>query len=244
MSFNRDEFDRNLLRSIESQYSDQTLKNITKTFIELSSEFDYAYQFKWMGLPIIQLPEDILTTQEVIFKSRPDYIIDIGVAWGGGIMLSASVLEMIGNGHVIGIDKTLPEHVYHEIMNSTLSHRITLIRGDSTSNSVFSEVEKVIKKGSKVSLILDSNHEESHVYKELCLYSPFVNKGQYITVYATAIDNLSAPSHRERLWGKGNSPLTALNKFLDNTERFEQDDFFRKKCLCSFAPSSRIKCVK
>ena len=197
-----------------------------------------------MGFPIIQLPEDILTTQEIIFKSKPDFIIDIGIAWGGGIMLSASVLEMIGNGHVIGIDKTLPEHVYHEIMNSALSHRITLIRGDSTSDSVFSEVEKVIKKGSKVSLILDSNHEESHVYKELCLYSSFVNKGQYITVYATAIDNLSAPSHRDWLWGKGNSPLSALNKFLDNTGRFEQDDFFRKKCLCSFAPSSRIKCVE
>ena len=129
-------------------------------------------------------------------------------------------------------------------MNSELSHRITLIQGDSISEYVFSEVEKIIKKGSNVSLILDSNHEESHVYKELCLYSSLVNKGQYITVYATAIDDLSAPSHRDWVWGKGNSPLSALNKFLDNSERFEQDHFFQKKCLCSFAPSSRIKCVK
>ena len=151
MNFNRDEFNINVLKTIESQYADQKLKKIVKNFIELSSEYNYAYQFTWMGLPIIQLPEDILTTQEIIFRSKPDYIIDIGVAWGGGIMLDASVLESIGHGQVIGIDKSLPKHVYDEIMNSELSHRITLIQGDSISEYVFSEVEKIIKKGSNVS---------------------------------------------------------------------------------------------
>lgn len=243
MTFDRRDFEINLLDCIESQYENKPLQNAAKKFIQISSEFDYAYQFKWLGLPIIQLPEDIVTTQEIIFKSKPDYIIDVGVSWGGSVLLSASILEIIGNGHVIGIDQSLPDHVREEILNSNLSHRITLIQGDSISKHVLSEVQNIIQKGSRVSLILDSNHEAQHVFQELCLYSPFVTNGQYISVYATAIEYLTAPSHRRRSWGKGNGPLTGLRKFLTGTDRFVQDEYYEKKCLCSFAPSSRLRCI-
>lgn len=244
MTYNRDEFDNQVFSLVELQSKDLNLKSAAQRLLQLSSEYRYAYQFTWLGQPIIQLPEDIITTQEIIFKCKPDFIIDIGLSWGGGALLSATILEAIGGGHVIAIDKFIPNNIRDLITTSTLSHRITLLEADSLLGSTFTEVTEKIPSGSRVSLILDSNHEHNHVYRELTLYSPLVCKDQYISVYATAIEELNPASYQNWSWGKNNSPLSALKAFLQVNERFEINSFYEKKNLFSFAPSARLKCIR
>ncbi len=196
-------------------------------------------------MPIIQLPQDILITQEIIWQCKPDLIIETGIAWGGSVVLHAALLELLGNGQIVAVDSALPAHVKAEIMKYPFSKRIHLIEGDSVDMATIEKIkERYVSPDKTVAAFLDSNHTHDHVLKELRAYGPLVTPGQYMTVYATAIENMPRSSYRKRAWGPGNSPLSAIEAYLGETNRFQVDSFLDMKPLCTFAPKGRLKCIR
>jgi len=220
--------------------NDDQLKDATLDFINLSNKYDYAYQRSWLGQPIIQLPEDIVAAQELIYEFKPDCIIETGISWGGSTLLYASILELIGNGVVIAIDKCIPDSIKEKLMGHSFSKRIKIVEGDITSSETIDKISKFSGEFFRVAAFLDTDHSHNHVLNELYNISPLISKGQFISVYATALEYINEPAHRKRLFGKGNNPLTAINEFLECSDEFELHGESNEKTLCSFAPSGRL----
>lgn len=239
--FDRQKFETEKADNIKTAYAKKDLHEASLNFITISDRLNYAYNWSWLNLPIIQMPEDIVLTQEIIWETKPDIIIETGIAWGGSVVLSASILELIGNGKVLAIDKVLPQHNIDEIMKYKFSNRIKLFEGSSTDSSIFESVSQLIKPTDKVLLLLDSNHTHEHVYDELNMWSQFVKPGGYIVVSDTVIEEIPEQTHRQRPWGKGNNPRTAIDKFLEENKNFTRDNIYNFKALNSFTRSGYIK---
>ena len=233
--------------------------------------FRYSYNFTWLGRPIIQYPQDVVAVQELIWRVRPDLIIETGVAHGGSLILSASILALLDycdaqeNGttlnpsrsgrRVIGIDIEIRPHNRTAIEEHPLSGEITLVEGSSTSAEVVSAVKKELKRDDRVMVILDSNHTHEHVLAELELYAPLVSADSYCIVFDTVIEHLPDGLFANRPWSRGNSPLTAVQRFLAKLEseviraadgkrlRFEVDSRIDAKLLISVAPSGYLRRV-
>lgn len=223
---------------------DTQLKQEGYALVNQSNLKKYAYVWNWMGLPVIQMPEDLMKVQEIIFETKPDVIIETGVAWGGSLLFYASVLKSLNNGKVIGIDITIPEHNRKIILDSVGGEFLTLIEGSSVSEEVFNRVQALIPEGAKVLLILDSHHTSDHVMAELELWSPLVTKGNYIVVCDTIVEFIEAPADRVRPWGKGDNPLTASRRFLASNNRFTIENEFNRKSLTSFHPEGFLLAIK
>lgn len=241
--FNRPEFDQERALLIGAIDQNAIFKKQGLEFVDTSNLLKYAYIWNWMGLPIIQMPEDLIKVQEIIFETKPDVIIETGVAWGGSLLFYASVLKSLGGGSVIGIDITIPEHNRRTIMNSVGSEMLTLIEGSSISEEIFEQVTSSINHDSKVLLILDSHHTHAHVLAELELWSPLVKNGSYIIVCDTIVEFISPPPDRVRDWAVGNNPSTALASFLSANSRFSADNEFNKKSINSFHPGGFIRAI-
>ncbi len=223
----------------------QGLATISKDWFLKSSDVSYSYNFDWLGLPIIQFPQDIVAMQEIIWKTNPDIIIETGVARGGSLILSASILHLLnGSGHVIGVDIDIRQHNREAIENHPLAHRISLIQGSSIDQNVIDQVKQFIKPGTRVMVILDSNHTHDHVLKELELYSSLVSKDCYLVVMDTVIDDMPEDYFPDRPWGKGDNPKTAVHEFLKKSDRFEIDTSIHNKLLITVAPDGYLKCTK
>lgn len=243
--FDREGFEQSKLRNARSQFDDENMRKLAMDFVIESDKHNYGYQWTWLGMPIIQLPPDIIATQEIIWQNKPDVIIETGIAWGGSIVFYASILQLLGKGRVIGVDVVLPEKNRQAIMKYDFSaERIELHQGSSTDSSIVEAIKSQIKPGEKVMVVLDSNHTHEHVLDELRIYGPLVSEGQYMVVADTVIEYL--PPHKERLrdWGPGNNPLSALKQYLTETDRFEIDLDIDAKVLTSFTPSGYLKCLK
>ncbi|MFZ8805784.1 MAG: cephalosporin hydroxylase family protein, partial [Candidatus Calescibacterium sp.] len=167
---------------------DKKLKNLALKFLIYSRKYKYSYNFDWLGRPFIQVPQDILALQEIIWKTKPDLIIETGIAHGGGLIFYASMLELISEGEVIGIDVEIRPHNRKEIEKHPLSKRIIMFEGSSTDDKIVKEVEKIVKRHKKVMVCLDSLHTHEHVLNELNIYSKFVSKGNYLVVFDTIIE--------------------------------------------------------
>lgn len=242
--FIREEFDKEKDSLIRNLGKNADLKNQALDFVNVSNKVKYAYVWNWLGLPIIQMPEDVVKVQEIIFESKPDFIVETGVAWGGSILLSASILKIVNpSGRVIGIDVTIPSHNAEKILNSPLSEMIELIEGSSVDNEVVSKVKNMVGSNSKVLLILDSHHTEDHVLQELDLWSELIQKDNYIIVCDTIVEFIEAPVDRPRSWSKGNNPLTGLSKFLKKNKRFELSKTYNDKALITFHPNGVLKAI-
>ena len=224
-------------------YKDEKLISSVRTFIERTTHYLYTYNFSWLGRPIIQFPQDMVAVQEIIWDVKPDFVIETGVAHGGGLMLYATVLEIIGKGKVIGIDIDIRKHNFREIVSHPLSHRIVLIEGSSVDMEVFDKVREVCM-GRRNIVILDSLHTHEHVLKELELYSQLVRKGGYIIVFDTIIEFLPDNLFRGKPWGRGNNPKTAVDEFLRKNKRFKVDRHIEKKLLITTCPGGYLRCVK
>ena len=165
-------------------------------------------------MPIIQLPADIMATQEVIWATNPDVIIETGVARGGSVLFMASLLKLIGKGKVIGIDIDIRAHNRDSIERHPMAKRVTLIEGPSTDPATVEKVRAEMPAGAAVMVILDSDHSRDHVLAELRSYGPMVTKGCYLVVADTILGHFDAdqtPHNRSKLWLKGNEPLSALS---------------------------------
>lgn len=231
-------------RLIDQMKSDSDLLDLSrKAFIQMC-KYEYSYHFKWLGRPIIQFPQDIIAVQEVIWRVKPDLIIETGVARGGSLILSASILELIGGqGKVIGIDIDIREHNRAAIEQHPLSRRIDMLEGSSTDVDMVAAVAKEAH-GKRVLVLLDSNHTHEHVFAELELYSPFVKSGSYIIVFDTIIEDMPEDFFPDRPWGKGDNPKTAVREFLKRNNRFTVDSAIEDKLLITVAPGGYLRCVE
>lgn len=223
----------------------RTLKKDAVNFLIEASRNSYSYNFDWLGLPIIQFPQDIVSIQELIWKTKPDIIIETGIARGGSLVLSASILHLLnGDGKVIGVDIDIRPHNRRAIEKHPLAHRIELIQGSSVDPTIVSQIKKLIGPNYQVMVILDSNHTHDHVLKELQLYSPLVTTGCYCVVMDTIVDDMPEDYFPDRPWGKGNNPKTAVHEFLKTSDRFEIDTSIQNKLLITVAPDGYLKCVR
>jgi cephalosporin hydroxylase len=241
--FIRDRFEADKREKARAQAEDESLRSLAREFVIQSDKYGYGYQWTWLGLPIIQLPQDIVATQEIIWECKPDVIIETGIAWGGSVTLYASVLQLIGKGDVVAVDLNLMDHVTAQIMDYPFSNRIHLYKGSSTDPEVVAKVRSHIAPGQSVMVLLDSNHTHEHVLNELRLYAPLVTKGQYLVVSDTIVDDIPAQEHRPRGWGPGNNPMTALRAFLQEFKGFESDQYRNEKLLLSFSPGGYCRRV-
>jgi len=239
----KEECRSNVSRMIGSKY----LKKLNLDWICETAKYKYTYNFEWLGRPIIQFPQDIMAMQEIIWRVKPDLIVETGIAHGGSLVFYASMLELLGgNGRVLGIDIDIREHNRVEIVKHPLFKRITMIQGSSTNEEVVQQVRNASKnkKSKAVLVVLDSNHTHDHVLKELELYSPLIRKGSYVVVFDTIIEDMPEDFFPDRPWGKGNNPKTAVWEFLRTNDRFVIDKDIENKLLITVAPDGYLKCIK
>jgi len=229
---------------VHKMAKDTNLKRLSRLWFNNSFKYEYSYHFTWLGRPIIQFPQDIIAIQEIIWKIKPDLVIETGIAHGGSLIFTASILELIGKGKVIGIDIDIRKGNKKAIQTHPLSNRIKMIQGSSISKKVFKKVNEFAKNKKKIMVILDSNHTHQHVLNELRFYSSLVTKGSYLIVLDTIIDDMPERFFNNRPWGKGNNPKSAVQEFLKTNKRFKVDKIIEKKLLISVAPEGYLKCVK
>ncbi len=244
MTFDRAQLDADRLKTAKTLEQDNEVQKLAIDLITKSDKHFHAYQWNWLGLPIIQMTEDVMAAQELIWQVKPDVIVETGIAWGGSMVLYASMLELIGKGEVIGVDLVLPQSNIDKIMAYPFSKRISMIQGSSIDENIVNQVKAKIKPGQTVMLMLDSNHTHDHVLDELKMYSPLVTKGSYIIVSDTVVEDIPPQDHRPRPWGPGDNPKTVVNEFLKTTDRFELDDYYNAKVLMTFDKGGYIRCIK
>lgn len=239
-----EEFEIEKRRYIEALGQDRELRELTKAWFARASKQRYSYHFTWLGRPVIQFPQDLIAMQELIWSIKPDLIIETGVAHGGSLIFSASILELIGGeGTVVGIDIDIRAHNRKAIEEHPMSKRIVLIEGDSCSEAVMAKVERYAAGKSRVLVILDSNHTKDHVARELELYERFVMPGSYLLVFDTVIDDMPESFSADRPWGPGNGPKVAVTEFLARNKRFSADLSIDDKLQITVAPNGFLRCV-
>ncbi len=224
---------------------DERVKKLRDELFLLCCDYRYSYNFTWMGRPIIQYPQDMIAIQEIIWRVKPDFIVETGIAHGGSLVFSASLLELLGGDReVVGIDVDIRSHNREEIESHPLAHRIKMIEGSSVSKGVAEQVYALAKGRERILVILDSNHTHDHVREELELYSPLIKNGSYLIVLDTVIEDMPDEYFPDRPWGHGNNPKTAVWDFIKSNNRFKIDHDVEHKLLFTVAPDGYLSCVK
>jgi cephalosporin hydroxylase len=217
----------------------------------------YTYNFKWLDRPIIQYPQDMVGMQELIWQIKPDLIIETGIAHGGSLIFSASMLalldmaEAIENGttinpkeskrKVLGLDIDIRAHNREAIEAHPMASRIQMIQGSSIAPEVIAQVKAVAAKYARVLVCLDSNHTHEHVLAELKAYAPLTSVNSYCVVFDTIVEDMPADMCKDRPWGPGNSPKTAVWEYLKTHSEFEVDKPIQQKLLITVAPGGYLK---
>jgi cephalosporin hydroxylase len=225
------------------------LARTAQTFLAASIEPKYSYNFSWLGRPIIQYPQDIVAMQQIIWETQPDLIIETGIAHGGSLIFSASMLELNaacgGNpdASVLGIDIDIREHNRIAIEAHPMFRRIAMIEGSSIDPAVVEQVRAAARGKKSVLVCLDSNHTHDHVLAELEAYADLVTVSNYCVVFDTVIEDLPADSYPDRPWNKGANPKTAVHHWLKSHPEFVIDKGIDDKLLISVAPDGYLKRV-
>ena len=214
--------------------ADPEVRSLDVALTTASDRHDYSYMWRWLGLPIIQMPTDIVLMQEIIWENRPQVIVETGVARGGSVLLYSSMLRLLGEGKVVAVDIDIRAHNRRAIEEHPFSDRVVLIEGSSTDPAVLDKIRREIGDAQRVMVVLDSHHSHEHVLRELRLYGPLVTPGQFMIVADTLVEELPVQEHRPRPWGPGDNPKTALDAFLaEEPEVFDVDKFSNDKVLLS-----------
>lgn len=214
--------DNNGNRTTLDLYSREGLDMLSNLWIKVAAEYRLMYEPTWLGRPIIQFPTDIVVMQELLWKVQPDVVIETGVAHGGSLMLSASILELIGKGRVVGVDIEIRPHNRAAIESHPLKHRIELIEGSSIAAQTFAKVRQATAGAKTVMVFLDSNHTETHVLNEMELYGSLVGPGSYLVAHDGAQAWVWDIPRGKPEW-KDDHPLTAIHKFLATHPEFQID---------------------
>ena len=247
MSHEIKKFQQEVSQNIQQQASKMELGF---NFVKDTADTKYTYNFSWMGRPIIQFPQDMIALQEIIWEVKPDMIIETGIAHGGSLIFSASMLTLleacgeIENGKVLGIDIDIREHNKKAIEAHPMSKKITMFQGSSIDEEMIQKVHEFAKKGKKILIVLDSNHSHEHVLAELKAYANLASIGSYCIVFDTIIEDMPENSFPNRPWDKGNNPKTAVWEYLKECDNFVIDKDIENKLLITVAPDGYLKRVK
>lgn len=236
---------------LKTESSNAKLEQVKSELLNQMNWNRYAYNFCWFGRPIIQIPQDSMTFQEMIWEVRPDLIIETGIAHGGSLIFSASMLALlekfglIVDPLVIGVDIDIREHNRRAIETHPASPWIRMFEGSSVSPSIVRQISRVAASKKCVMVFLDSSHTHEHVLAELRAYAHLVSVGSYLVVLDTGVEDIDpsavAPG---RLWCKGNSPKSALAAFLNETDLFKRDSFYHEKAWITSTPGGIIRRAK
>ncbi len=239
-----EQFDEHNRAAVLAMGEDQEMVQLTQQWFQKASKLEYSYHFKWLGIPIIQFPQDVVAVQELVWDIKPDLIVETGVARGGSLILYASLLEMIGGeGTVLGIDIDIRPHNRALIETHPMSRRIELLEGSSVADEIVEQVFHRASSAKRVLVILDSNHTHEHALEEMKKYSPLVDKGSYLIVLDTVIEDMPSEFSSQRPWGPGDNPKTAVHEFLKTNSRFEIDRAIQDKLQITVGPDGYLKCV-
>jgi cephalosporin hydroxylase len=252
-----EEFQKEVLRNIQGIGSDQDLQALSRIWVREVSPYKWAYNFSWLGRPAIQFPTDAWALQEIIWKVKPDLIIETGIAHGGSLVMSASMLALLdmcdaieagatlnpGESHrkVLGVDIDIRAHNRAAIEVHPMASRIQMIQGSSIAPEVTEQVGHVAKNYQRILVCLDSNHTHAHVLAELEAYAPHVTVGSYCVVMDTLVEDMPSSLSFDRPWGPGNNPKTAVWEYLKTHPEFEIDKSIQHKLLITVAPDGYLK---
>jgi cephalosporin hydroxylase len=242
-------FEQEVQQRIAAIGQDEALKTRAHEFMEASLAPKYSYNFSWLGRPIIQYPQDMVAMQEIIWQVQPDLIIETGIAHGGSLIFSASMLELIASctgqqGEVLGLDIDIRAHNRAAIEAHPLFKRISLIEGSSIADDIIAQVYAKAAGKQRVLICLDSNHTHDHVLAELEAYAPLTSVGSYCVVMDTVVEDVADELSNDRPWGKGNNPKTAVWEYLKTHDEFEIDHSIQNKLLITVAPDGYLKRVR
>lgn len=235
---------------IAAQGADAALQAATREWIDRANRRKYSYHFEWLGRPIIQYPQDIVAMQELIWSVQPDLIVETGIAHGGSLIFSASMLEVNAacggpaDARIVGVDIDIRAHNRAAIEAHPLARRITMLEGSSVAPEIVAQVQRLAEGSRRVLVSLDSNHTHAHVLAELEAYAPLTSVGSYCIVFDTVIDDMPASMFPDRPWGPGDNPKTALFEYLQRHPEFEIRKDIDHKLLISVAPDGYLKRVR
>ena len=237
----REQFDQDVQQQIDGLKRDEDVQALSRIWLREVTPHKYAYNFSWMGRPIIQFPQDMIAMQEIVWRVRPEVIVETGIAHGGSLVYYASLLELVGQGEVIGIDIDIRAHNRAAILEHPMARRITMVEGSSIDQKTVDAVKAKVA-GRRAIVVLDSNHTHEHVLAELRAYAPMTCVGGYCVVMDTLVEDM--PGHlasSDRPWGPGNNPKTAVAEFLKSRADFEVDRSIDAKLLITVAPGGYLK---
>jgi len=265
------DFDREVAERIAGYASAKDMRAAAQTFLALSVDAKYSYNFRWLSRPIIQYPQDMVAMQELIWKIRPDLIVETGIAHGGSLIFSASMLALIdyaeaaasgaslvprgSKRRVLGIDIDIRAHNRAAIEAHPFAHLIEMIQGSSVDPSIAKRVRDFARPFNRVLICLDSNHTHAHVLAELEIYAPLTSEGSYCVVFDTLIEDMPANAYPDRPWAAGDNPRTAVREYLKRTEgagvqaadgkplHFAVDEAIDRKLQLSVAPGGYLRRV-
>lgn len=239
--------------------SNESLKQLSSQWLEDSMDQKYVYNFEWLGRPIIQYPQDMVAFQELVWSVKPDVIIETGIAHGGSLVLSASLLALLDlaeatnegvtldstnpSRKVIGVDIDIREHNRLAIEAHPFSNRIQMIEGSSIAFETISTVKDAAGGAKNVMVCLDSMHTHDHVMAELEAYAPLVTKNSYCIVFDTFVEDVPKGFFKDRPWDVGNNPKTAVREYLKQHPEFIIDKSIQDKLLVTVAPDGFLKRV-
>ena len=224
------EFDIKVKKNLNKMNRDKKLFKKSLNWMIHADKYKYTYNFQWAGIPVIKFPNDLVALQEIISKVKPDVIIETGVAHGGSVVFSASMLELYSSksSFVVGIDIDIRKHNLSRLKKNKFYNRLKLIEGSSTAPEVIHKVKKLIKGKKKIMVFLDSNHTYQHVKDEINIYKDLVTKNSYLVVEDTFSEFFPKGYYSNRPWDVGNNPMIALKEFLQQNKNFVVD-----KDICS-----------
>lgn len=242
---------------IDAYIDDKVFQQQSSTWLRESMERMYVYNFDWLGRPIIQYPQDMVAMQELIWQVKPDLIIETGIAHGGSLVLSASMLAMLdmceaieaggmfdprtSRRKVLGIDIDIRAHNREAIEAHPMASRIQMIQGSSVASEIIEQVHAIAQGYSRVLVCLDSNHTHDHVLAELEAYAPFTSVGSYCVVFDTFVEDMPKGFFKDRPWNVSNNPKTAVWEYLKKHPEFEIDKSIPEKLLITVAPDGYLK---
>ena len=264
-------FAEQVRENIDGLCKDQDMHYLTRIWLRDTLRHNYSYNFSWLSRPIIQYPQHIVAMQEIIWLVKPDLIIETGIAHGGSLIMSASMLAMLDyceavesgktvdpmatRRRVLGVDIDIRPHNRAAIESHPMSHRIDMVQGSSIAADVIAQVHDIAKGYAKVLVFLDSNHTHEHVLAELEAYAPLTSKGSYCCVFDTVVEDMPENMLPDRPWGKGNNPKTAVWEYLRRLKEggrkatdcaplnFEIDKAIENKLLITVAPEGYLRRV-
>jgi len=252
-----EEFKAIVRRNIDGMAEDRELLGITYAWIRRSNLHGYTYNHSWQGRPIIQYPQDMVAMQELVWQIKPDLIIETGIAHGGSLIFSASLLAQLdmcdaiesattldakdSKRKALGIDIDIRPHNRAAIEAHPMASRIQMIQGSSIAPGIIEQVRQVANDYQRILICLDSNHTHEHVLAELDAYAPLTSVGSYCVVFDTLIEDMPADMFPDRPWGPGNNPKTAVWEYIKTHPEFEIDKSIQHKLLITVAPDGFLK---